>query len=400
MTTGEVFESVVRTAGITNFAKRMHCRVLRVELKNFLSYKSATLSLDDFVALVGPNASGKSNAVAAIKLLREIPVYGLPIAIARRGGFEQLRHRSEGRPNDPSIRLVFRFPNTDDRESHYELSLGAVRGGQYKVKSEYIELHWADDLLTMSRAGVTVEWMEGSSSPEHRIQKFTVPENQTALSLAGFLGYVTSSVLQSLLTVEVNPSQVAQLQEPSSTAEFESDGSNIVSIVDDMNSSEKEEMITRLSAIVPGIEGVEVARLADRQTIRFLQRTDRGLRKFYAKQMSDGTLRAFTVLLALMQADSTSLLVVEEPEIEIHLGALRTLVEALDEASETLQILITTHSADIVDSLSINALRVVWSEEGESRISLVAEHTKGPVVDGLITPGQLLRSDALDPAEP
>ncbi len=399
MTAGEVFESVARTAGITNFAKRMHCRIVRIELKNFLSYKSATLNFDDFVALVGPNASGKSNAVAAIKLLREIPVYGLPIAIARRGGFEQLRHRSEGRPNDPSIRLVFEFPNRLERESHYDLSLGAVRGGQYKVKSEEIELNWADDALMMSRTGATVEWQDGSGDSNSRKQKFTVPANQTALSLAGFVGYVTSAVLQSLLTVEVNPSQVSQLQEPSSTAEFESDGSNIVSIVDDMNPAEKEELITRLSAIVPGIEGIEVARLADRQTLRFLQRTDRGVRKFFAKQMSDGTLRSFTILLALMQEESTSLLVVEEPEIAIHLGALQTLVEALSEASEGLQILITTHSADIVNSLPIDALRVVWSEYGESHISPVAKHTRGPVLEGLITPGQLLRSDALDPAD-
>lgn len=56
---------------------------------NFLSYRRAELQFDQFVAVVGPNASGKSNLVAAIKLLREIPFHGLPTALARRGGFDQ-----------------------------------------------------------------------------------------------------------------------------------------------------------------------------------------------------------------------------------------------------------------------------------------------------------------------
>jgi len=113
-------------------------RYVSLELTNFLSYKSASLAFGDFIALVGPNASGKSNAVAAIKLLREIPSYGLQTAIARRGGFDQLRHRSAGRPYDPTIRLTFAFGDSD--RSSYELRLGAVKGQRYRVKKESAEI--------------------------------------------------------------------------------------------------------------------------------------------------------------------------------------------------------------------------------------------------------------------
>ena len=101
---------------------------------NFLSYRKSSLEFDDFIALVGPNASGKSNAVAAIKLLRDIPFHGLPIAIARRGGFDQLRHRSHGRPYDPALKLRFSY---DGNESYYELALGAIDGKRYEVKHEH-----------------------------------------------------------------------------------------------------------------------------------------------------------------------------------------------------------------------------------------------------------------------
>src|SRR5260370_9423718 len=109
-------------------------RILRIRLTNFLSYRSAVLDLADFVALVGPNASGKSNAVAAIKLLREIPFHGLPTAIARRGGLDQLRYRSSGHPYNPALRLEFQFPGR--RTSFYKLTLSARAARRHQVKQQ------------------------------------------------------------------------------------------------------------------------------------------------------------------------------------------------------------------------------------------------------------------------
>lgn len=141
-----------------------------------------------------------------------------------------------------------------------------------------------------------------------------------------------------------------------------------------------------------------MARLADRQTLRFKQRTESGNREFYAKQMSDGTLRALAILLAVRQRPALGLLVIEEPEVAIHLGALRTLVELLQAESHRVQVVVTTHSADIVDVLPLDELRVVWSQGDASHVAPISDHSREPVRLGLITPGELLRSDALDPA--
>jgi predicted ATPase len=99
----------------------------------------------------------------------------------------------------------------------------------------------------------------------------------------------------------------------------------------------------------------------------------------------------------LHQHRSPHLIVVEEPEVAIHLGALRTLVEIIREHADESRILVTTHSADIIDALDVEELRVVWSEDGISYVAPLAEHTRETVRAGLITPGELLRSDALDP---
>lgn len=253
----------------------------------------------------------------------------------------------------------------------------------------------------MDSDGTKVRWLDRFHDQEDsppQSGSFSVAPGQSALSTGGTAGYLVFAALRRMRTVEVNPAQVAELQEPSSTQEFESDGSNVVSVYEDLPVEGKRALVDELAAIVPGIVSIEVAKLADRQTLRFKQSTESGNREFYAKQMSDGTLRALAILLAVRQQSTHGLLVIEEPEVAIHLGALRTLVELLQAESDRIQVVITTHSADIVDALPLDALRVVWSQGDASHVAPVSEHSKEPVRLGLITPGELLRSDALDPA--
>lgn len=376
-----------------------HLRFVRLEITNFLSYQSATLEFSRFMALVGPNSSGKSNAVSAIKLLREVAVYGLPVALARRGGFDQLRHRSAGRPYDPALKLTFEL--SPDRESYYELRLGAVKGGRYRVKREVGLVRFKELDLAFESDGRVVRWEdenedESDATPLRR--EFRLPPGQTALSSGSFAAYLVGTVLRQIQTVEVNPAKVSELQEPSSTQEFEPDGSNVVTIYENLDAASRRNLTDELAVIVPNIESIQVSRLADRLTLRFQQKTERGVRGFYAKQMSDGTLRALAILLAATNARRHALLVIEEPEIAIHLGALRTLVDLLSSRAEHTQIVITTHSADIVDALPVDDIRIVWTEDDASHIAPISEHSLEPVRRGLITPGELLRSDSLDPA--
>jgi predicted ATPase len=380
-----------------------HPRILRLHLTNFLSYRRAILEFGDLVALVGPNASGKSNAVAAIKLLSEIPFQGLQTAIARRGGFDQLRHRSKGHPYNPALRLDFSFP--DSEPSFYELKFGAQSGKRYQVSRERAVIHYHDGIYRFDNATGKFTWQDVNPRYQHTAESgipesgFVVPQGQSAVTAAISYGtFLASQVLQSMQTVEINPTRVGALQEPSSTREFESDGSNVASIFEYLGLAERSELIDELAAIIPGIERIEVRRLADKVTLSFFQDTGTGIREFLAKQMSDGTLRAFGILLATLQERRPSLLIIEEPEIAIHLGALRTLVDILRQQSEYSQVLLTTHSADIIDSLDIDSLRVVWSDAGASHISHVASHSIESVRKGLITPGELLRSDSLDVA--
>lgn len=373
-------------------------RVTELVLRNFLSYREASLDLGDLTALVGPNAAGKSNAVTAVRLLREIPTFGLQTAIARRGGFDQLRHRSEGRPYDPS--LVLRFQVAPDLPvSTYELHLGAKRGKRYEVKLERGEIYSRDLQSTFVHERGSIQ----ASLEIHPGRKITpefpkIPAGQSALPVVSLGTEDLWRLLRNLQTVEIEPSRLGSLQEPSPGNDFEPDGSNAASFFEMLDTSARRELVRELAAVVPDVDRIEPRHVADKLTLTFYQRVSGKTREFSAKQMSDGTLRAFGILTTLFQKEPPALVVIEEPERAIHLGALRTLVDILREHSGDVQVLITTHSADMVDALDLDELRVVWMEDGASRIAPVAEHTRIPVREGLITPGELLRSDALDPA--
>jgi predicted ATPase len=373
-------------------------RLLRLELKNFLSYREAAVDLTNLNALVGPNASGKSNLVAALKLLGDLPTYGLQTAILRRGGFDQLRHRSRGRPYDPSIAIGFET-DSGQRPSRYELQFAAVAGGRYAVKLERAEVFADDSEYSFTHRRGRLEVSSGVLGDRRdREGPIEVPEGQSALpAVMPWGGYHLWNLLYSLQIVEINPARVRDLQEPTPGHTFEPDGSNTASVFESLERPTQSELCDELAAVVPGLASIEVRRFSNKMTLQFGQTADATKREFLAAQMSDGTLRAFGIILALHQPVSPVLVVIEEPEVAIHLGALRTLVDILVEHSGDAQILLTTHSADIIDALPIDALRVVWAEQGVSHVAPVAEHTQETIRSGLITPGQLLRSDALDP---
>ena len=94
----------------------------------------------------------------------------------------------------------------------------------------------------------------------------------------------------------------------------------------------KQEIEEYLSIIVPGIRGVEVTKFGDKKMLVFRQDVvgDKHPWRFYANNMSDGTLRLLGILVALFQGNHNtqkhiSLVGIEEPEITIHpamVGAL------------------------------------------------------------------------------
>jgi predicted ATPase len=121
--------------------------------------------------------------------------------------------------------------------------------------------------------------------------------------------------------------------------------------------------------------------------------------------MSDGTLRAFGILLALFQGrgrngSAPPLVGLEEPEAALHPAAASVLLGALREASTISQVLVTSHSPDLLDDKNIPAesILAVEGRDGITVIGPIDEAGRSVLRERLFTPGELLRQNQLTPS--
>jgi predicted ATPase len=119
--------------------------------------------------------------------------------------------------------------------------------------------------------------------------------------------------------------------------------------------------------------------------------------------MSDGTIRAAGVLAALFQPSvlhgGTSLVGIEEPELALHPAAAGALFDALTEASERVQVIATSQSADLLDRDDIGpaAIRAVRYDAGRTEIGELDDASARILAGRRSTLGELMRGNQLDP---
>jgi predicted ATPase len=111
-------------------------------------------------------------------------------------------------------------------------------------------------------------------------------------------------------------------------------------------------------------------------------------------------------LTALYQVDGyhqhrPTLTGIEDIEAAVHPGALKVLLDTLEEASLTTQVLITTHSPELLEDKEVTAdsILAVVADHGVTRIGPLMETDCQAVRDRLFTVGQLLRATRLEPAD-
>jgi hypothetical protein len=125
--------------------------------------------------------------------------------------------------------------------------------------------------------------------------------------------------------------------------------------------------------------------------------------EFGPEAVSDGTIRAAGVLAALFQLPAADgripLIGIEEPEIALHPAAAGVLFDALTEASEQVQVVVTTQSPDLLDreDLDVSAVRAVSMEDGVTVIGEVDRASRQIVRDKLYTLGELMRGNQITP---
>ena len=365
-------------------------RIKALGLSNFRSLEDqSTIHFGDLTGLVGPNGAGKSNIADALQFVADICRLGLSPALELRQGFSAISRWSGGRPRDVNVAVVVGDGKTDGR---YMFTLGATSGGGYEVKWEGAE--WGPNEYVVDKGKL-------ATAPVGFAPRLD-PSSLVLPLVAGDPRFrPLASALRNIAVYSIFPQELREPQKPDPTRPMERHGKNWCSVLQELEDRpEKAEILSALTKLTGDVDGLRVTAYSGYQFAEFRHQSDDGGAKekwLNAGQESDGTLRVAGILTALLQKSRMTMVGIEEPELTVHPGAVALIADFLKEASRKCQILMTTHSPDLLDCLDPGDVQVVTKERGVTTVRPLEAQQKQTVRDRLMTLGEIARVEGLRP---
>jgi predicted ATPase len=386
--------------------------IKHIRIQNFRSLVDVSVDLDPLTVLIGRSGTGKSNFVHAIRFLRDLltarsPNYGqewhrlVPPDRGDQTGWGRLLHID--RPNDP-LRYDLEFANKD-LAFRYSLAFHPKKGHfdeSLRVGDRFL-FHHNQGKWVVAPAVVTL----GDGDISHLL---TSP-NQVMLGAIPGLQESTFAYFALRTGIGCYDFPTDVLTGPTSGFEdldpdmrlpnpgFTDRGENYLivanRILSDLGNAQKWKRITKsLRAVNRAVTALTLAvPTPDRLDVGH-QLNGRVL-AFDVRQESEGFRRYLAHMLAFYQDPPKQTLIFEHPESGLHPGALQSLAEELKDCPEEGrgQVILTTHSPQLLDYFPVEAIRVVDIEHQKTRIDKLAPEQLKSVKERLLFPGELLTVD-------
>ncbi len=403
----------------------------RVRIRGYKSIAFCDVELQPLTVLVGRNAAGKSNFLDALAFLSDLMDQRTTKAANERKGWMAIHCRTSRSPL-----IEFEVSAALDSykslwEAEYSFSLELGKQNQIRVRREELALtdHGHDRRCGFRFADEGFQWI-GRELFEHDAErtsdkdtarviaegKFPDPTlftrrryDRLLLSVIGTQPFLDlSEGLRASGIYNFHPPAMRELQPTTGSPILTRDGRNLARAIEGLKEIEPEALDrvrAYLNTIVREIAQFKTVKRGDFETVRFRMAADHGRKplQFDASGMSDGTLRVLGALIAAFQIVLPSgypgFVAIEEPETALHPAAMRALVNALSEATGRTQILLSTHSAELLDNPTIRPenVRVVQMIDGQTVIAPVDEASVDIVCRELNTLGGLERENLLEP---
>jgi len=356
----------------------------RVRLKNFKSFRDVEVRLGPFTVLVGPNMSGKSNFIEALKLLQRICYPGEPgpaaLANAFPGGL--LEHTWKG-AQSPVMEITVAGSSFCGQESEacpweYQLRIEVNQWGAVQVASEALSLGKGDqrrDLIVMT---------EGRRALVNRDNKEVLPElDRTRASIELDIPNWDGSFLRREIGAwrfyRLRPERMRNPMEAHAPMWLATDGGNLAPWLLHLQ-TRYEEAFARIQQAcrdtLPGFRRL-FSWLTPQGTVLVGSEEEGLARPVSVREMSDGEL-VFIALLSLLFSPpelSARLYCIEEPENHLHPRLIEVLIELLRQVQqawrpwERAQVIASTHSLHLIDRLMLEELVVFQKRDGETVVT-------------------------------
>lgn len=379
----------------------MKIEALRV--KNFKAFKDIKLTnLPAISVFIGANGTGKTTLFDVFGFLRDALQDNIRVALQKRGGFKEVITRGE----KGSIEIEIKFREYDEDKHSPLVTYSLVielDNNQPVVKREILKYrrgergkswHFLDFKKGSGMAITNESSYEDQESKEEREEQTVDSADILALKgLGQFQRFKAANSFRKLIESwhvsdfhigDARPSQETGYAEHLSTR-----GENMALVAQFMYENHRPifaEILEKMAQRVPGVSNVEAT---DTEDGRILLRFQDGSFKdpFIARYVSDGTIKMFAYLLLLHDPNPHPLLCVEEPENQLYPSLFCGLVEEFrDYADKGGQVMISTHSPDVLNYIKLNEIFCLTKKQG---ITVIERASENPLLVNLIKEGDL-----------
>ena len=369
----------------------MLMQVQRISLKNWRNFQDVNVALKSRTIIVGANASGKSNFLDVFRFLRDVANVsggGLQKALADRGGIGKVRSLAARR--HPNIVLdVELFDDSANTNWRYSLEIGQETAGKRRaiVKSERV---LCGNEILLDRPG-----REDRTDPERLRETHLeqVNSNQKFRPIADFFSSVVYLHLVPQLLKYADGIQGRPL-------ENDPFGQGFLERIAQTSERKRTRRLNRIQSVlrkaVPQLEELQFerdessgkphlkAKYSHWRVNGAWQRED---------QFSDGTLRLIGLFWVLQE--DPGLVLLEEPELSLNGRIVSYLAPFVHQLQGKGQVLVTTHSSDLLSDPGIALDEVILLEpsteattirSAESLVDVVALVEGGLAIGTAILP--------------
>lgn len=338
--------------------------ITKIRLKNWRNFQTLDLPLRGVSYVLGPNASGKSNLLDALRFLRDVSKTkggGLQAAIADRGGISKVRCLHARR--DPEVAIDIELSEDLDQPVKWRYLLAFKpegKGAQRLLVSR--EQVWEDGKLLVDRPDKRDDTDVLLRTQTHLEQ---IQTNIKFRAVAEFLSQITYlHLVPQLLRFGEKIGGHRLTDDPFGQGFLE----RLAKTTEKTRTARLRKIATALKLAVPQFD-----------ELRFVK-DDMGhphLEALYAhhrpnagwqseEHFSDGTLRLLGLLWALLEG--SSMLLLEEPEISLNDAIVKEIpliVDRLQRDRKTKrQVVLTTHSEALLSNPGIDERGVLVLETG------------------------------------
>jgi len=390
----------------------------RIRLSNFKSFKDLDVELGKFNVFVGANASGKSNFIQIFKFLRDITNHGLDNAISMQGGIEYLRNINLGQSEDLSLEVTTNKKFIRHLGAKKEINGIKIYETSYKItikfKNEGLGFEIVDDKITQKynyahlkgknntedkkdfdakffgKGKITVSNIKGKIKvsfdglpidilllkeeamiPQILKEEVLRDDKEPERLLLQNLNFYMPPIFSDFSIYDIDPKLLKKATLITGKADLEEDGSNLAIVLKNIleNEDNKRKLSNLVRDILPFVEDMDVEKLTDKSLLFKLREIYSENKYLPASFLSDGTIY-ITALIIALYFDQKPIIIIEEPERNLHPYLISRLVNMMKEVSEEKQIIITTHNPEVIKHAGLeNIYLVSRNEEGFSTIS-------------------------------